>query len=170
MKRVILPLALATCLLGACAGAFSTGDQANVQQQVMERERAFARTMAERDHSAFTTFLSEEAIFFSGDEAIRGRAAVASAWRQATSASAHSRFQYSPEMKIGVPKEIKTNENRIALVPAGARARLAIAFRRRAARQLRDEQGLQRGDGAVLPGANGRGHLRAAHQQRDRAA
>src|SRR4051812_10338005 len=26
----------------------------------------------------------------------------------------------SPFMKIGVPKEIKTNENRIALVPAGA--------------------------------------------------
>ena len=25
-------------------------------------------------------------------------------------------------MKIGVPKEIKTNENRIALVPAGAEA------------------------------------------------
>src|SRR5919107_672960 len=30
----------------------------------------------------------------------------------------HPRFQ----MKIGVPKEIKTNENRIALVPAGAEA------------------------------------------------
>ncbi len=28
-------------------------------------------------------------------------------------------------MKIGVPKEIKTNENRIALVPAGAEARVA---------------------------------------------
>ncbi|HEV7836928.1 MAG TPA: alanine dehydrogenase, partial [Gemmatimonadaceae bacterium] len=25
-------------------------------------------------------------------------------------------------MKIGVPKEIKTNENRVALVPAGAEA------------------------------------------------
>ena len=28
-------------------------------------------------------------------------------------------------MKIGVPKEIKTNENRIALVPAGAEALIA---------------------------------------------
>src|SRR3954451_6879437 len=28
-------------------------------------------------------------------------------------------------MKIGVPKEIKTNENRIALVPAGAEALVA---------------------------------------------
>ena len=32
-------------------------------------------------------------------------------------------------MRIGVPKEIKTNENRIALVPAGAEA-LADAYRR----------------------------------------
>ena len=28
-------------------------------------------------------------------------------------------------MKIGVPKEIKTNENRVALVPAGAEALIA---------------------------------------------
>ena len=28
-------------------------------------------------------------------------------------------------MKVGVPKEIKTNENRIALVPAGAEALVA---------------------------------------------
>ena len=28
-------------------------------------------------------------------------------------------------MKIGVPKEIKTNENRIALVPAGAESLVA---------------------------------------------
>jgi alanine dehydrogenase len=28
-------------------------------------------------------------------------------------------------MKIGIPKEIKTNENRIALVPAGAEALVA---------------------------------------------
>jgi alanine dehydrogenase len=28
-------------------------------------------------------------------------------------------------MKIGVPKEIKTNENRVALVPAGAEAAVA---------------------------------------------
>ena len=28
-------------------------------------------------------------------------------------------------MKIGVPKEIKTNENRVALVPAGAESMVA---------------------------------------------
>ena len=30
-------------------------------------------------------------------------------------------------MKIGVPKEIKTNENRVALVPAGAEALIAAS-------------------------------------------
>ena len=39
------------------------------------------------------------------------------------SAPANSNFKKNKnEMKIGVPKEIKTNENRIALVPAGAEA------------------------------------------------
>ncbi len=46
-------------------------------------------------------------------------------------------------MKIGVPKEIKTNENRIALVPAGAEALVAAGHsvlhrdRRRARKRLR---------------------------------
>jgi ketosteroid isomerase-like protein len=37
--------------------------------------------MAGRDHDAFTSFLSEEAIFFAGQAAIRGREAVAEAWK-----------------------------------------------------------------------------------------
>ena len=36
-----------------------------------------------------------------------------------------SSAQHTTTMKIGVPKEIKTNENRIALVPAGAEALVA---------------------------------------------
>ena len=32
-------------------------------------------------------------------------------------------------MKIGVPKEIKTNENRVALVPAGAEALVAAGHK-----------------------------------------
>jgi ketosteroid isomerase-like protein len=36
--------------------------------------------MADRDHGAFTSFLSEETIFFSGDAPLRGRQQVADAW------------------------------------------------------------------------------------------
>ena len=33
---------------------------------MIDTERAFARTMAMRDHVVFTGFLAEEAVFFSG--------------------------------------------------------------------------------------------------------
>lgn len=55
-------------------------DLAALQQQVWHTELAFAHTMADRDHAAFTTFLADEAIFFSGPQAIRGKAAVTAAW------------------------------------------------------------------------------------------
>jgi len=53
----------------------------NLKRQVMDAERAFAATMQARDHAAFTAFLAEEAIFFSGDTPLRGRDAIAEAWR-----------------------------------------------------------------------------------------
>lgn len=48
--------------------------------EVEAREIAFARTMADRDLEAFLTFLSPEAIFFSGNEPIRGAEAIGKAW------------------------------------------------------------------------------------------
>jgi len=54
---------------------------AELQKQVREREQAFAKTMADRDHAAFTSFVSEEAIFM-GRIALRGRAAVAEGWKR----------------------------------------------------------------------------------------
>ena len=48
--------------------------------EVEAREIAFAKTMADRDVDAFLTFVSPEAIFFSGNEPQRGRDAVARGW------------------------------------------------------------------------------------------
>jgi ketosteroid isomerase-like protein len=53
----------------------------DVQQVVADTERAFARTMAERDHAAFVRFVSEEAVFFSGTKVLRGKQQVADAWK-----------------------------------------------------------------------------------------
>jgi ketosteroid isomerase-like protein len=53
---------------------------AALEDEVRAAERAFAKTMADRDHAAFQSFVSEEAVFF-GREAQRGRAAVAAAWK-----------------------------------------------------------------------------------------
>jgi ketosteroid isomerase-like protein len=55
--------------------------QSDLAEQVRQAERAFAQTMADRDHDAFRSFLAEEAIFFGGQGAIRGRLAIAEAWK-----------------------------------------------------------------------------------------
>jgi len=48
--------------------------------KVRSREVAFAKTMADRDHAAFATFVSEEALFM-GRAVLRGRKAVAEGWK-----------------------------------------------------------------------------------------
>ena len=47
-----------------------------------DTERAFAKTMADRDHAAFATFLADEAVFFTGPTPLHGKAAVAAAWKR----------------------------------------------------------------------------------------
>lgn len=61
--------------------ALAEPDLAALQQQVADAERAFAKSMADRDHAAFVTFLDAETIFFTGGETLRGAAAVAEAWK-----------------------------------------------------------------------------------------
>jgi ketosteroid isomerase-like protein len=83
-KTARTSLALLLALLAVagigCTQYGGRRDPATLQQQVLESERAFARTMADRDHAAFTSFLSDEAIFFDGEHPLRGKAAVAAGW------------------------------------------------------------------------------------------
>lgn len=48
--------------------------------QVLETEAAFAKTMADRDHLAFSTFIADDAIFYSGEEALRGKQKIVARW------------------------------------------------------------------------------------------
>jgi ketosteroid isomerase-like protein len=76
-------LPLTTCLLlSACATAGRHPTAAELREQVAATERAFAKTMADRDHAAFTSFLSEETVFLPGTGALRGKASVAAAWKR----------------------------------------------------------------------------------------
>jgi ketosteroid isomerase-like protein len=68
----------------------------DAQNQVRDAERAFAKTMADRDHAAFATFLSDEAIFLSPDGTLRGRQAVADGWKKFYE-GAHAPFAWAPE-------------------------------------------------------------------------
>jgi ketosteroid isomerase-like protein len=50
-------------------------------QSLRETELAFAKTMADRDFDAFTSFLADETIFFGRSGELRGKDAVAAAWK-----------------------------------------------------------------------------------------
>jgi len=67
-------------LLAACALAAEDSTPDRLRQQVEDTERAFARTMADRDHAGFVSFLSDETIFFAGDTPLRGKQTVADSW------------------------------------------------------------------------------------------
>jgi len=54
--------------------------RAQLEREVGDTERAFAKTMADRDATHFASFVSEEAVFFAGDQPLRGRAEVARRW------------------------------------------------------------------------------------------
>ena len=78
-------LAAATLMLAtaATAAAGAQPDLDALARQVADTERAFARSMAERDHAAFVRHLSEQAVFFSGPgKVLQGRAAVAAGWKR----------------------------------------------------------------------------------------
>ena len=53
----------------------------DLRGQVENAERAFAKTMEDRDYAAFVSFLSDEAVFFAGKTALNGKQAVADAWK-----------------------------------------------------------------------------------------
>ncbi|MCP3961888.1 MAG: serine hydrolase [bacterium] len=61
--------------------AAAEDEPADLQSQVADVERAFAKTMADRDHEAFRSFLSKEAVFLSGKTARNGKEAVATHWK-----------------------------------------------------------------------------------------
>lgn len=50
--------------------------------QVTAAELLFAKTMADRDHSAFLGFIAEDAVFLNGGEPLRGKAAIGEYWKR----------------------------------------------------------------------------------------
>jgi ketosteroid isomerase-like protein len=77
--RVAILLALLAGL--ATGSSAATLDNAELKEQVRKAEAAFAKTMADRDHAGFTSFLADETVFL-GRTTLRGKAAVADAWKR----------------------------------------------------------------------------------------
>ena len=71
-------VAVAVAVIALGGGNASAGESPGEELRAVES--AFAATMAERDLEAFSTFLDDEVVFFTGPEELRGRLAVAEAW------------------------------------------------------------------------------------------
>ena len=80
-KTASLIAVLACAALCACAAPPRVNPD-EARTQVFATERALAKTMADRDYVAFTSFLSDDAVFFSGPEPRRGKQAVADGWKR----------------------------------------------------------------------------------------
>ena len=81
---------------GGCAAPPPRPDLKELTRQVADTERAFAKTMADRDQAAFATFLAPETIFFAGTKAFRGKQAVVDAWKRFYDGPAPP-FSWKPE-------------------------------------------------------------------------
>ena len=103
---------IACLLLAGCA--VTPPQQASLEdlrKQVAEAERAFARTMAERNFAAFTSFLSEEAIFYAGQKPMRGKQVVAADWK---------RFYENPQAPFSwEPREVEVLDSGTLAISSG---------------------------------------------------
>ena len=92
----------------------------DLREQVRKTEIAFARTMAERDHAAFASFLDEEAIFVGARRTLRGRQAIAEGWK-ALYEGAKAPFSWAPEKVEVVDSGTLALSSGPVHDPAGAR-------------------------------------------------
>jgi ketosteroid isomerase-like protein len=82
MRNRVLAILAILAFLAGCAPVPQKPDHDALRKEVLDTERAFAATMAKRDFAAFESFLSEEAVFFSGPKPLRGKAAISEGWKK----------------------------------------------------------------------------------------
>ena len=102
MNRRLLLLLFALNVVSGCASVASPGGSASLDEQVKAAELAFAKTMADRDHAAFSSFISEEAVFVSGGKPVRGKAAITADWKKFY-ASPRAPFSWKPDLVEVLP-------------------------------------------------------------------
>ena len=93
--RIVAAFTLCLSLIG-CVMPPIASSQANAKEQVVATERAFAKTMADRDREAFAQFISTEAIFYSGSTPLRGKQKIVDAWAKFFSSSM-APFSWEPK-------------------------------------------------------------------------
>jgi ketosteroid isomerase-like protein len=76
----MIAVALCAWLAGGCAAPNAARGTDATKAQVTTTEHAFASTMAQRDFAAFSAFVADEAVFFSGPTPLRGKSQVTAWW------------------------------------------------------------------------------------------
>lgn len=87
---------LIAALLLAATSAAAQSQLETRRAEVFAAERAFARSMADRDFAAFGRYVAEDCVFFSGTAALHGRDAVVAAWKPFFDGSA-APFSWEPD-------------------------------------------------------------------------
>jgi len=78
MKGLFAMFVVTCCAVATVSHAV----ERDLATEVRNAERAFAKTMADRDFTAFGTHVATEAIFFNRKGPLRGRDSVVAAWKR----------------------------------------------------------------------------------------
>ena len=93
-RRTFMAASLALPLAGCVTPPV---DLVTLAEQVRASETAFAGAMATRDFAAFSSWVSDEAIFINGGKPLRGKAAVLAHWQKFFQTAA-APFAWKPEI------------------------------------------------------------------------
>jgi ketosteroid isomerase-like protein len=127
---VIRRLLFAALLLAAATAAAQSSLEAR-RAEVFVAERAFARSMAERDFAAFGRYVAEDCVFF-GSTALHGREAVLAAWKPFFD-GAQAPFSWEPDQVEVLSSGDLALSTGLVKNPAGAvTARFNSIWQRRA--------------------------------------
>ena len=100
MRKSSLLSWLVLALLNGCATSpVARPELTALQAEVTAAERAFAKTMADRDFAGFSRFLSGDSVFFDGNTPLRGPEAIAAAWKPLYD-GAQPPFSWDPEQVV----------------------------------------------------------------------
>jgi len=120
MNYTLMPAFTALALLLSSSALAQQAELEVLRQQVADTERAFAQTMADRDHAAFTAFLSDEAVFFDAATPLVGKDAVAAAWA-AFFDGPEAPFSWQPETVVVLASGALAHSSGPVLTPDGKR-------------------------------------------------
>jgi ketosteroid isomerase-like protein len=78
---MLLLIRATACALSLAVMSAGAQTPETARNEVFAAERAFARSMAERDFAAFGRHIAEDTRFFGGGTVLRGKAAVLAGWK-----------------------------------------------------------------------------------------